>query len=383
VTCEPREGYVRPITTYCTLAEYDLSQPHFFQAAIERIIAGEKIIAMRMSLYAFSDVSIANRMCKALSPDTHELSIMVQRDTGSESALGHLEKCARQLGVGRIAAFQGGMQVGGINSFHPKLVYIETPTRQIALIGSGNLSSGRKHTDYVYAVDVVRNDQAANGAKRALVTWVGCVTGHINDPSFDSTRNAVLLVRAACDSFDPAEASYLMPGDARQWLARSGFLLGRSDEFRIVSQGFNSADVNYLVRLAIRSGKKVRILLDDDMYWSSLYPDRDLMNEPYELNEYVLPLIRLGAQVRYVVTNHHDISRNFQHAKVYSFHAQNQGTAMVGSLNATGSALSDNLEVMTEIEGTGFQQYNAWFEDLWTRSIAHEEMPTADPLAKP
>ena len=381
--CKPRAGYVKPVTTYCSLAEYELAKPHFVQAAIERLLQNEPVLALRLALFSYSDLSMANRLCKVLSPATRELSISVQKDLNSEAAVQHLVACAAGQGVAGGKAFFGGLRVGGINSFHPKLIYMETPTRRIALIGSGNISNGRKHIDYVYAVALAKTDPANDAAQHALVEWTDCVTQRVNDAAFDSTREAVLHVRAACKPVDPKEASFIMPGDARPWLARAGFLLGQSDELRVVSQGFNSGDVAYLARLAIRAGKKVKILLDDDLFWSVLYPNGDLMNEPYELQEFVLPLIRLGAEVRYVITNHHDPSRNFQHAKAYSFHGPAGGAAMIGSLNATASALADNLEVLTEISGVDFQSYVAWFQDIWARAVAHETMPPADPMAKP
>ncbi|MDB5884656.1 MAG: hypothetical protein JWR74_827 [Polaromonas sp.] len=381
VQCIARPGYVKPVTTYCTLAEYELAKPHFFVGAIEKLVAGEPVQVLRMSLFSLSDLSMANRICNTLSASTKEVTVSVQKDTSSEVAVNHLVNCAKQRGIPVAKGYFSGMEVGGINSFHPKLVYVETPMRRLAWVGSGNISGGRKHLDYVYSVETSKVGGAADANAKPLVDWTDCVTQRLNNDAFDNRRDTVLKIRFECKAVDTREAHYLMPGDARPLLARMGYLLGQASELRVISQGFNSADINFLVRLALRERKKVKILLDDDMFWAHLYPAKELMNEPYEYLEHVLPLIQLGAEVRYVVTDHHHASRNFQHAKAYSFHAVGGGgQALVGSMNATASGLSDNLEVVTEIEGTGFKQYLAWFDNLWERAIPHVNMPQADPL---
>ncbi len=382
VQCNARSGYVKPVTTYCSLAEYELAKPHFFISAIERLVTAEPVQVLRLALFALADVSMANRLCSLISASTREVTISVQKDTSSEAAVQHLMKCATDRGVTQAKAFFNGLQVGGINSFHPKLVYIETTSRRLSFVGTGNISHGRKHLDYVVPAAVTKETTDTTSVQ-SLVLWTECVTRGINSETFDNRRESVLQIRETCNNFDRQEAFFLLPGDTRQLLVRMGYLAASATEVRLVSQGFNSQDINFLSRMTLRAGKRVKILLDDDIYWTSIYPLNDLMNEPYEYREFLLPLIALGAEVRYVVTNHHAVSRNFQHAKGYSFHrSAGGGSAILGSANATSAALSDNLEILVEVDGADFDRYSSWFEALWERSIPHEAMPSADPMAK-
>lgn len=172
-----------------------------------------------------------------------------------------------------------------------------------------------------------------------------------------------------------------MPSDSRRFLSALGFFAGRASTMRVVTQGFNSPDISAAIRLALREGVSVQILLDDDMYWANLYPNKSYMNEQYEYREYLAPLIMAGAEVRYVVTNHNDNIGNFQHAKGVSFSTNTSSVALLGSANLTGSAFADNLETMVYVRGKVAKEFDEWFDTLWQRSVEHSQMPLVDPLA--
>jgi HKD family nuclease len=382
VTCPSKSGYSQPISTYCGLADYELTKPHFLISAIEEAVAGEPIVELKLAFFAFSDLNSAGRLCNLLSAQTTLVSVSAQKDTRSENTMEFFGKCAAAKGAQSFLPLLHGLKVGGINSYHPKLVFIETPNRRIALIGSGNLSSGRKNIDYAVVTSSSKGAKAVTPEELLIeerIEWVNCTVARFNHADFESRREDVLSIRSACQA--ASEHLYLMPSDSRRIISALGFFAGRASVMRVVTQGFNSPDISAAIRLALREGVSVQILLDDDMHWANINPNKSYMNEQYEYLEYLHPLIKAGAKVRYVVTNHNDNIGNFQHAKGFSLSTTSASVALLGSANSTSSAFADNLETMIHVKGKVANEFNEWFDALWKRSIEHDKMPLVDPLA--
>jgi hypothetical protein len=382
VSCAPRAGYgPNPITTYCSLKDFDVSKPHFAMDALEQSLGGESVVVLRIAVWSLTDRKIVSRLCQFLTASTKEVTVSTQRDTSSEDAVEALVDCAKQKGVQKVGKQFHGLQPGGVNSYHLKVMYVETEQRWFVLVGSGNLSSGRKNIDYWMKLpDVAKTQPTPNGdlpLNPSHVSWLACIVFALNAETFDNSNAAVGAIRSQCESVLPNESGYLLPIDARRLLMRMSYLASRSSEIKVMTQGFNSKDLEFILRQAIRDGKTIKLILDDVIYWVARYEGGDYMNWKYEYDDHLLPLIRIGAQVRYLVTNHNDAIGNFQHAKLYVFKRDNGSTALVGSTNATSSAFGDNVELALEVDARTIDE---WFESLWDRAIAHDAMPPQDPL---
>lgn len=379
-------GSGKQVTTYCKSDELLPREPHFAIRAIETALKGEDILVLRIAMFAISDGQSVSRLCNLVGSNTRELSVSVQANSRSSSrAVEALSKCAIARGVKSVTRYYHGLQVGGLNSYHPKLVYIETPTRRIAAIGSGNLTLGRKNIDYIYVFEPelfpVAQAESSGGESWSGTAWISCVTNSLNSASFTSDYDSVSRVVLDCGRSAVDNDAFLLPTDSRRLLMRMSFLAASSRVVRIVTQGFNSDSINFLVRQALEAGKSVQILLDDDIFWVSKYSDRKYMNEKYEYDNYLVPLISLGAQVRFAITNHNDIVGNFQHSKAYIFSGDQIGIrVLVGSANATTSAFRDNLEVLMGLPASSASAVNSWFEALWAEAVPHRDMPSVDPF---
>jgi hypothetical protein len=384
ITCATRPGYSIPISTYCSQSDLNLAVPHHATSVLLNALAGEPIVRLRLAIWAITDPSFAAALCAALSTETQEVTISVQKDSKSDLIVQYIADCAKKMGAAKVTQTFNGLTVGGINSYHPKLAYIETPTRLLSFIGSGNITHGRMNVDYFVRLPD-EAPVAASPLPAAVQTsfgrWIGCVTQKLNGTDFLGTREDVLKIRGACHLYDPADKAFLLPADARRLLTRIAFLGGTASELRIMSQGFSSSDISWIAVQNVRSGRKVRILLDDDIFWAKFDPLSTLMNDEFEFTDFLLPLIEAGVEVRYVVTNHNGIIGNYQHAKFVGFKAATgASTCILGSANSTGSAFSDNVEVMLESNARTCTDSHNWYDDLWARAVPHSDMPKKDPL---
>lgn len=385
--CASRNEYGRPVDTYCGQSDLDLKKPHHATAAILDSLGQESILRARIAIWAITDVTFAIALCNRLTSETEEFALAVQRDTGSELVVEYLLDCAKKKGIPQVSARFSGLAVGGINSFHPKLVYVETRSRRLGFIGSGNITRSRMNIDYF-----VRLPPVGYGASKSIppavgghhVDWIDCVTKGLTTAVLKDTRDEIASIREQCRAFSSKSdtLAFLMPTDSRRALLRLAFLTASSDEVTVITQGFNSSDVTWILLQALQAGKKVRLLLDDDIFWAKHDPSDKLMNYVYEYEDHLSPLIVSGADVRFIVTNHNEIIGNYQHAKLYAFRRTNDtsGVCIFGSANATSSAFSDNVETLIEVDGELCAASLSWVDALWDRSLPASLMPGKDPL---
>lgn len=385
--CAVRVGYAHAVDTYCGQKDLDLKKPHHATAAILDSLGSETILRARLVIWAITDVTFAIALCDRLTSHTKELAIAVQRDTRSELVVDYLIDCAKKKGIPNVIGRYAGLVVGGINSFHPKLVYVETESRRLGFVGSGNVTRSRMNTDYFVRLPplgVAATNRALSTPSGSHVDWVDCVTKGLTAATLKDTRDEIAEIREQCrvSSVNDETLAFLMPTDSRRALLRLAFLTAANDEVAVLTQGFNSSDINWILAQALRSGKKVRILLDDDIYWAKQDPIDKLMNYAYEYEDYLVPLISSGAEVRFLITNHNEIIGNYQHAKLYAFRRNNaaSGVCVLGSANATSSAFTDNVESLIEVDGELCAASLSWFDGLWDRSLPASLMPGKDPL---
>lgn len=385
--CTPRGGYTHSIDTYCGQGDLDLKKPHHATTVILDSLNGESILVARLTIWAITDVTFAIALCDKLTARTKEFGVAVQRDTGSELVVEYLLDCARKKGVPKVSGRYGGLAVGGITSFHPKLVYLETESRRLGFIGSGNITRSRMNTDYFVRLPskpISAGHQISPTVGLNYVDWIECVTQGLIDDGQKDTHEEIAQIREKCrlPSSDSEMMSFLMPTDSRKALLRMAFLAASYDEVSILTQGFNSNDITWILTQALLDGKKVRVLVDDDIFWAKEDPMEKLMNYAYEYEDHLAPLVSSGADARFLITNHNDIIGNYQHAKLYAFRSANNksGVCIVGSANATSSAFRDNVETLIEVEGDLCVASQNWFDELWDRSVPAQMMPSKDPL---
>lgn len=378
VDCKPQVGYQHTINTYCGKYDLNLIQPTLITKNITDALEGESLVKLRIAIWAITDISFSTSLCNLISTTTQEISLSVQKDTKSEKALEKIKGCALEKGVKNIHVSFNGLVVGGVNSYHPKLIYLQTPTREISLIGSGNITNTRNNFDYFIKIPV---SNTTDNKQKNLVGWVNCVTEKLNSDNFDGFKKTIFDIKMQCNSFNNFDELFLLPADSKQLLIRMSFLSGKYKNIKIMTQGFNSPDVFFICKQMLLDGKKVQIILDDDIYWAKFDPKDGLMNQEYEYNNFVKPLLELGADVKYLITNHNEIIGNYQHSKMYLFSNEDLLTVgMFGSVNSTSSAFGDNVETAIQLNSEVAKVANSWFDELWDRAVAYNQMPDKDPL---
>lgn len=353
-----------------------MQELHYITSNLLKIIGDESIISFDVAMFSFNDQLSAYYICDKFSSNTKHVSITTQKGN-SKSTANYLTECAREKGVKSTSTAQLGRE-NDLNSYHPKILKVVTQSKNILAISSGNISVGKRNLDYTTFFVTQAQEQSP------LIDWATCIIASLNSQKFNNTQSGVYEVKLACEELKmnlETEDVFILPSDSSDFLFKAAILGGDSDEVMIASQGFNSNRVFYILKQLLEKGKKVKILLDDDIYWSREgYETRGtLMNYSYEYSNYLVPLISLGAEVRYLITNHHSLPSNYFHGKAMIFNKKNIYNALLGSSNMTNAAFRTNVEVNFELNGLPAAQAEHWFSSLWDRAVEHDKMPAKHP----
>jgi HKD family nuclease len=129
----------------------------------------------------------------------------------------------------------------------------------------------------------------------------------------------------------------------------------------------------------LSEGKSMRMVCDDDMYWTVVLnadTGRNTRQEAYKLVE----LIKNGLEVKYMETNHQSFL--LQHNKFMFFELGTKDAVFAGAGNFTSSAFESNFEnfyLITIPEVT--KAFSAQFEKFWNEmATEYDKMPKKNVL---
>lgn len=328
---------------------------------------------------SFSNDDIAKNLCKAIK---RKVKVTMVIDVGSESRVPEgkkwpynslfeeLEACDLENKYFR-GEFRG--QVKGLGYAHNKILIVNPNSEKEITIAfaSGNLSTGTTihHENWHFVTTNIKS----HFAQAHLCVMNGMLDGAASKATFKKYM-------AKCRSQIKAEEEedikvFFVPGEGGR---ATKFILEAfswADTIDMAAHRFSNKNI---INFAVKAGeakKKLRFVVDDDIYWTGVLGKgvgANMLNEVKNVNT----LRYSGTDVRYMETNHNSFL--LHHNKYLVFNNKKQGGVFTGAGNLTMAAFDKNFEnfyfiTIPEVVETFNKQYEHVFNELAT---PYEKLPT-------
>lgn len=371
----------KPLNIYCTALDEGKPSTRAFEA-MNALLSKAPIQNLAIAYFAIEDERLINSICRAMevSP-TMQLNVIVRSDAFMPP-LEKLTRCAKAAGAKEPTIFYRGHTSKEVRAFHYKILMVEYLAGGDAtiVVGSGNLAGGlRGFFDNWNIVTATPQSDFAR-AHRCLLDQAMA--------SNPSTQKALVDSQSKCfgtnkvGTFNDKRVVYVLPAHANSLLQAISAVTNGADTIDVGMQGVGNKRILNILKRALNNGSKVRLIVDDDLYWAGQCKCDGKFNSYSEYVNWLAPLIVNGAEVRYMQTNHHYPGQNLFHHKVLIARKASGSFVLTGAANFTASAFSTNYENNYIFGGAVARLYEAWFDDYWAnKATAREDMPRVDSSA--
>jgi phosphatidylserine/phosphatidylglycerophosphate/cardiolipin synthase-like enzyme len=167
--------------------------------------------------------------------------------------------------------------------------------------------------------------------------------------------------------------TFFVPGEGKQAFAALRELALKSTRVEATAHRFSGNFIRLFTEL-LNNKQDVRLITDDDMYWSwKLRTDtgRNTSMEAWK----VLPLRDAGLKMKFMETNHPQFM--LQHNKFMVFELGAEDAVFTGAGNFTSSAFDQNFENFYIItDATVVKAFQAQYDRMWNKlATPTEKMP--------
>ena len=320
-----------------------------------------------MAYLSFSNPEITDALCAALKKGT-TLSLVLDAKPGETNK--HAESLKE---CGQASVYYRGNQKG-LGFAHNKLMVINpSDAKTIKLVfSSANMSTGTSihHENWNFVTTSPKSYFAQ--AHQCLMK------GMIENG--DSRKEFVAFIDQCRQAIATEEESdiqtYFVPGEGKKAFAAIKEMAEKSTRLNTTAHRFSGIFVALFEEL-LKAGKPLRLVTDDDMYWS--YKTRSAVGRNTNMEAFkVIPMMQRGLEMQFMETNHNSIL--LQHNKFMVFELAGQDAVFTGAGNFTTSAFDNNFEnyyviTIPEVVGAYTQQFDHFWDEL---STPVERLPTKD-----
>ena len=322
---------------------------------------------------SFSNRPVADALCKAAKRGV-KLTLVLdsapeEDSTGNELAEG-LKRCGTDVAV----HYRG--QRNGLGYAHNKIFMVNPGDKKEVRIvfSSGNMSTGTvihhenwnfittsPESHFAQAHLCVREGMINHGdSKRAFSAYIAECRKAIKTPEEDDIQ------------------TFFVPGEGKKAFDTLSDLARRSDRVEAIAHRFSGNFIRLFTEL-LDKGQDVRLINDDDMYWSWKLREDTGRNTRMEAFK-VLPLREKGLKMKFLETNHSQVI--LQHNKFMVFELGARDAVFTGAGNFTSAAFDQNFEnfyvIRTPEAVRAFQeQYGRFWNE---KATAPEKMPRQNVL---
>jgi hypothetical protein len=317
---------------------------------------------------SFSNKNIVKAMCRALNKG---VKIKLVLDGGSEPEVS-LNKDAEGLKkCGDVEVTYRG-STGGLGYAHNKILLVNpNDLKEVKIVfSSGNMTSGTSinHENWNF---VTTSPQSYFAGVHKCVIGAMIVSGD-KKANFARHLNACRAEIKAKPETDITV--YFSPVDGKEALKK----VTESAHDSVLIEGIShrlSGAIAALFSELVKTGKRVRFLLDDDIYWAEKLKKDIGRNTKIEAFRIYNELINKGMNTRFLETNQNVFQ--LQHNKFIIFTHKNGGAVFTGAGNMTSAAFTKNFEnfyyiTIPEVIEAYNEQYDLYFDKMATKS---EDMP--------
>ena len=386
---------------YCDASKIDVSDGYALTQTIDQTLGARIVRSIDLTAYYFRDKRFAEWICSLSSTDDAPINIFHQRwITGvshvSDEFHDGLQECSARVRFHPIgcdifddaapstpdeSTSSEHCKLGFVSILHAKIGrFVTTSGETIIFAGSGNINKS------LYAnVDdwlVFDRDQSDPLAKqfRCMFSTLHEFSGKMNVRVKEfRLEHASCLDGAKETSVSTEPQIILTPYGGTQYFSNVVSAIGEAEIVWIASQFL---DDNRIIRaLSQRSKGELKILLDDDNYWSMEkrrnvgYAEWDRVKRLWVLKG------RPDTQIRYLQTNHHSSGKNMNmlHARIIITSTGGHWRVYSGSAYWRQNSFVFNIEQQVIIEKPELvSRYKTFFERLWKDGLSATQMPFVD-----
>lgn len=341
-----------------------------------------------LAYLSFSNGDIQKELCNAIKYRNVKVTLVIDSNNEEDASRMHqaraLEKCRPKNTNGEEPnypeVYTSG-NTGGAKYAHNKVFFVNPfDTKEVRIgFSSGNMSSGTTthHENWHF----ITTSPKTYFAKAHLCLREGIL-------NHDSSKKEFTRFIASCKKkIDVNEESdiktFFVPGEGVQAMEAITDSIKKSKMVDMAAHRFSNSKLVKALSSALKTKKtKVRLVADDDIYWSGVYKRGMGRNSLTELGK-VRGLERLGMRTKYIETYMDDVfepkSLQLQHNKFLIFTFKNEGGAVfTGAGNLTSSAFSVNYENFYYISiPEVFKAYQDQYKHFWNElAKSSSDMPT-------
>jgi hypothetical protein len=321
-----------------------------------------------LAYLSFSSRNIINALCTAIG---RGVKVSLILDGGSDQRTNPSAEGLKKCGVNGLVAVHYRGSTGGLGFAHNKIMMVN-PGKDIVKIvfSSGNMSAGTSthHENWNF----VTTAGASFFAQVHQCAVEGMILAGDRRGSFSAFMGECRSkIKAAPESDIQV---FFAPTDGKQALAKIKEAISRAKLTEVIAHRLSGIVAN-LLSDKLDKNKKMKLVLDDDVYWSAKLKKDIGRNSKSEAFKVYNDLINKGMETRFLETNEKVFQ--LQHNKFMVFTFDQGGAVFSGAGNFTTSAFTKNFEnfyyiLIPEVVKAYKKQYAKYFDELGT---AAEDMP--------
>lgn len=366
--CEEYEG--KPKNVYCKQSDEaaSIARKNAPQYRLKEWITDKNTKELYLAYLSFSNKNIAKALCEAVGRGV-KLSMVL--DAGEERELNKdaegLKKCGRSGLVD--VTYRGS--TGGLGFAHNKIMIVNPTAKVVKIVfSSGNMSSGTSTNHENWNFVTTSGESYFAQAHKCVVE--GMIEAGDTRKNFSNFLNECRGKIGAGPESDIEV--FFSPVDGDEAFARVEEAARKAQLIEGISHRL-SGKVAGLLGDLLEEGKKVRLLLDDDMYWAMKLRKDVGRNTSIEAFKIFKELINKGAETKFLETNEKIFQ--LQHNKFFVFSFSRGGAVFNGAGNMTTAAFTKNFEnfyyiQIPEVVEAYKKQYAKYFDEMAT---AEADMP--------
>lgn len=327
----------KPRNVYCKSADFEASASRSISPQFRLLewAADPLVTEIFFAYLSFSNKDLADTLCAAAGRGVKLTMVLDAKPEEEETGI-RLAENLKECGEDVTIHYRGNRE--GLGYAHNKVFMVnpDDPITFKMVFSSGNASPGTaiyhenwnfvttsQLTHFAQAHKCLREGLINHGDSKAMfVEFMAGCRAAISTPEEDDIH------------------SFFVPGEGQKALAAIREMGLRSSRIQAAAHRFSGVFVKLFTEF-LAADKDVRLITDDDMYWSwKLHKDvgRNMRVEAYKVHD----LIAQGLNLRYMETNVNYM--HLQHNKYVIFEMRDHDAVFAGAGNFTSSAFDHNFE---------------------------------------
>lgn len=331
-----------------------------------------------LAYLSFSNRGIAKELCNAIKNRGIKVTLVFdsnnESDAGRMATANSLKKCQPGTSGGEAPLVVTRGNVAGLGYAHNKLFFVNPFDKKTVKLAysSGNMSSGtsthHENWHFVTTSPKTHFSQAHHCLMEGMLNYAGSKKEYVN--YIKECRNQI-----ETEEEEDIQV-FFVPGEGTQAMNAIAKSMRESHTLEMAAHRFSNGKLISLLGQALKEKAKVKLVVDDDMYYTGVYGQgmgRNMMQEFTKVDR----LRRSGMKVQYVETYADDVFEpkrlQLQHNKFIIFHKdQDQGAVFAGAGNFTTSAFTRNFENFYHVSiPEVYQAFKKQYEYMWNELSTH------------